>query len=121
MVGWNIAAGTRHARPHRSLTPVMVDALADLESLQPDLEAYYARYGPLYARGPCGASRPSLPGARTVARIHNPRPEQLCWMSSLQKGKWSSIQGFRALIMALRMVSSLRITGWYRVAVKVAM
>ena len=84
IVGWNIAAETRLARPHRSLTPVIVDALADLESLQPDLEAYYARYGPLYARGPCGASRPSLPGARTVARIHNPHPEQLCWKSSCQ-------------------------------------
>ncbi len=32
------------ASPLWSLTP------ADLESLQPDLEAYYARYGPLFAR-----------------------------------------------------------------------
>ena len=32
------------ASPLLSLTP------ADLESLQPDLEAYYARYGPLFAR-----------------------------------------------------------------------
>ena len=27
------------------------------------------------SRGPLGASRPSLPGARTVARIQHPRPE----------------------------------------------
>ena len=43
---------------------------------------------------------------RLVGRVHTQSNCVGCQVSS--KGKWSSIQGFRALIMALRIVSSLR-------------